>query len=562
MNFEDISNLSFSNKEELKQYLQKLAFENGFKIFVRDSCSDRIRFYCSERQTHKNVVQSVKSDCPFHLNFNRDSNGLYKLSPNSNFLHTHPLKIKEITTHQIPDEICNIIKSMKEIGISNFHIITYVEKKFNLMITVKEISKIMSIHSYQDDLSETDEMNEYMKDKGNLYLFQNFDGISGFLTQTFEEQENLLRYGDFIVIDGTTIPNFLNWTIVPISLQGNYGELLSGGVAFTSSECKDYYHWLICQIKIINPLLKAVISDEDSSICPVMDEFSDLVHILCAKHKISNLIKKIPSKHPKVKLFIELINKIFYSRFEKTAVSAKNKLYEEFPEIVSYFDEHVLPFAHKLFSSVKPDVFIFNHTFSQLAESYNNMIKRDLGNNVKHLFEIREHISKKFAVKNSLEARIRETSFRFHHFLLDIYQLNISKNICKMVDNELSYINKIEIFDCDDNTWLAKEEEEYFYLNFKNCQCHFPIQSGVPCRHLMALYQSKNLDFPVHLINKRFSIVQHDLKNNFQLEWNEDNEEEDDDSDYIHTHTQYPLHYVSGYNFKKLYICKITLSQG
>ena len=29
-----------------------------------------------------------------------------------------------------------------------------------------------------------------------------------------------------------------------------------------------------------------------------------------------------------------------------------------------------------------------------------------------------------------------------------------------------------------------------------------------------------------------------------------------------YTHTQYPLHYVSGYIFKKLYICKITLSQG
>ena len=46
-----------------------------------------------------------------------------------------------------------------------------------------------------------------MQGKGDLFVFENLNGIAGFLTLTFDEFNAFQRFGDFIVIDGTSIPN-------------------------------------------------------------------------------------------------------------------------------------------------------------------------------------------------------------------------------------------------------------------------------------------------------------------------------------------------------------------
>ena len=91
----------------------------------------------------------------------------------------------------------------------------------------------------------------------------------------------------------------------------------------------------------INQKLIAVVSDEDSGICPALDAIPELVHILCSKHKIANIMKLISPKNPNFNLFINYVNTLFYSRSEITANSAKTMLYQKFPEIISYFKDNV-----------------------------------------------------------------------------------------------------------------------------------------------------------------------------------------------------------------------------
>ena len=112
-----------------------------------------------------------------------------------------------------------------------------------------------------------------MENRGQIFIFENLEGLTGVLTFTHDEHSNLTRFSDFMVIDGTNIPNSLNWVTIPISLQGNNDKLLSDGVAFTSYESKDFYCWLILHLLMINQRLKVIISDEDNSICTVADEF-------------------------------------------------------------------------------------------------------------------------------------------------------------------------------------------------------------------------------------------------------------------------------------------------
>ena len=47
---------------------------------------------------------------------------------------------------------------MKEIGISNFHIINYIETKCGVTITTKDITKIISDEQINRQISETEEL--------------------------------------------------------------------------------------------------------------------------------------------------------------------------------------------------------------------------------------------------------------------------------------------------------------------------------------------------------------------------------------------------------------------
>lgn len=529
MNFNDISQLTFKSGIELSNYIKGLAIKNGFKLYQHDSkSSNRIRFYCSNHQIHKNIINSNKIGCNFHLSFNKNINGIYVLSKNSNFEHSHKIENTDIVN------IDNIVKeevvNMKKIGISNFHIIMYIENKYNVSITRNDISKI-----FKEDISkisETEQLCDYMENKGNYYIYEDSNcNVAGIFTITYEEIENIKNFGDFLVIDGTTIPNFLEWTIIPISLEGNNMELLSGGIAFTSTETSEFYDWLINLLLSISPKLKCIISDEDSAICSSLENFPSLYHFLCIKHKISHIKSLINKNNKNIDEFYNLINVIFYSRCNKLAMESLNKLYELFPEVIYYFETNIYPNRYKLLVSLRANVFVFNHTSSQLAESYNNMIKRNLTNKIKHFWEIREHVSSTFRIKKNCEAQINKRSYISNHFIQKEYGIKLSNKVCNKLDIEIFYSEKVLIKQVDDNLYIAKESDDIQYtLNFSDCECHYPMQAGLPCRHIIALYCQLTNNFPSHFISKRLYL---EKNNHQQINILIPLEEEEYDSDFI-----------------------------
>ena len=124
--YDELSTLNFTNGTDLSNYLCDAAERIGFKLCRYDSSnSPRIRYYCSHQQIHKNVINTKKAGCPFHIVFNKNVQGIYKLSQNSVFDHSHPLTIKSKT---IDDNIKEDVINMKNIGVPNFQIILYVEK--------------------------------------------------------------------------------------------------------------------------------------------------------------------------------------------------------------------------------------------------------------------------------------------------------------------------------------------------------------------------------------------------------------------------------------------------
>lgn len=532
MNFEDLNKLSFQSGEELSNYLKGLAKRNGFKIYQKDSkTSNRIRFYCSYHQMHKDVKNTNKIGCNFHLSFNKNANGIYILSKNSNFTHLHNIEIEE---YDNLDEVQEDVICMKKIGISNYHVIMYIESKYNISLTRYDISKMLKEDPC--NVSETEQINNYMDKKGKCFIFEDSNcNVAGIYTITYEEIENFKLYGDFLVIDGTTIPNFLEWTIVPISLQGNNMELLSGGIAFTSSENSEFYEWLIGILSSFSSKLKCIISDEDTAICSAMENFQNIYHFLCIKHKIAHIHSLVKKNNKNIDRFNELVNNLFYSRSKNIVMESLSKIYELFPEVINYFETNVFVNRYKLLVSMRPNVFVFNHTSSQLGESYNNMIKRNLTNKINHLWEIREHVSNTFRIKKNNDIQIKNNAHISNHFIFNQYGINLSKRICNKLDFEIFHSQKIIIEQIDDDTWVAKENENMeFKLNFNDCECKYTIQAGLPCRHIIALYDQLVNDFPCHLIYTRlYKHCNNDAMKNTIISIEEE-EEDVNDPDYIY----------------------------
>ena len=74
------------------------------------------------------------------LPINKNSTGVYVLSESSNFNHSHQLNI--MNEQEIVEPVKDSVMLMKEIGISNFQIIMFIEKQFNITLTSKDVSRI------------------------------------------------------------------------------------------------------------------------------------------------------------------------------------------------------------------------------------------------------------------------------------------------------------------------------------------------------------------------------------------------------------------------------------
>ena len=249
---------------------------------------------------------------------------------------------------------------MKKIGISNYHIIEYIYQKFGTQITSLDIAKLINQNNTVN-ISETQMLEDCLKENDKYFIYRNEDQqIAAIFSLTQEENDNYSHFGDFISIDGTNIPNNLNWTTIPIALENNHCELVSGGLAFCSSETKEFYNWLFDILFNLFPQIKCVISDEDTSILSSLYDFPNVSHILCSKHKIANIYKQINIKNyseGQLLQFKQLINQYFYSRSRSKSDEALNSLYNNFPEIQEYFENYVVPLSDHYIVSKLPQLF-------------------------------------------------------------------------------------------------------------------------------------------------------------------------------------------------------------
>ena len=120
MEFTELSSLRFQDSQQLIKYCKELAQRNGFRLINKDKqCTDRIRLICNQKVLNKNTRQTSKTNCNFHLNFNR-KNGVYVLSNKSVLVHNHEtFRNSVLISETWQDEIIR----MKKIGINNFQII-------------------------------------------------------------------------------------------------------------------------------------------------------------------------------------------------------------------------------------------------------------------------------------------------------------------------------------------------------------------------------------------------------------------------------------------------------
>lgn len=525
MEYAELRDLKFQDSEQLIQYCKELAQKNGFKLINKDKqCTDRIRLICNQKILNKNTKQTSKTNCNFHLNFNK-KNGVYVLSDKSVLIHNH----ETVNNNTLISETCqDEIIRMKKIGINNFQIIEYIFQKYNVQITSIDISKLIKVNSTAHQ-SEIQMLENSLTEYDQLYIYQNNDGqISGIFTLMKDEEENYSHFGDFISIDGTNIPNNLNWTTIPISLEDNHRSIVSGGLVFCCSETKEFYVWLFNILFNLFPQIKCVISDEDTSIISALFEFSDIYHILCSKHKIANIYKHINiSNYDEIqqKEFEFCLNEFFYSRSSLISNNALNKILKCFPEVRPYFEEYVIPLMDHYVLSKMPNVFTYNHCSTQLSESYNNMIKVALTNRVYHFAEIRNIVNSVFRNKLSRSLQMRRNARKIESKVRNQFAIKTTNEICDLIEIEIQNSENL-YFQFDGECYTCFSNNESYHVGFDGCECKFHWHAGIPCRHLIGLYKFTGNWFPTQFVNERF-IDDYSFKPRQMIYFKINNEESD-----------------------------------
>jgi hypothetical protein len=144
-------------------------------------------------------------------------------------------------------------------------------------------------------VTDTDRLVGYMHTHGDCWLFEvpvdDEMKHAAVLTITIEERGNLEQFGDVVFLDGTAVPNPLGWTTYPITLVDDTKGLMSGGLLFTAYEREEMFLWLLTHLNdILGPVLRTIVTNEDSAIIPAMVNFRDsqrpdVAHRICVFHK-------------------------------------------------------------------------------------------------------------------------------------------------------------------------------------------------------------------------------------------------------------------------------------
>lgn len=527
-NMDNLSKFRSSDIKNVISYLKSNSYQFGFKLFNWDGNNDvRCRLYCEKGGRNREFKSSNKTRCPFIIYITKKGSNEFYISNKSILFHKHSeyeptgyrsilqseelkLKIRKLGNVMTPTQIQEIIPL-----ISNEDV-----------LSTFDISRIIYKKEIKEFAPESVELQSFVQEQGGIVQtydikVENKIKRIAVLTIMNYELSNLNEFSNIIQIDGTQLPTHnLRWELTPITLLDNEGNIRSGGILFSAIMDKKIIKWLIKCLQSLKEFhCEIIITDEDSAYIPALQELEEegikLTHLLCAEHKKKNFYKKLMELGLNKRLRKNLkamFHQICYSYDPKIV----DKLIEQMKNLKNdglnnYLDNNIIPLLHK-FAKSKIKCFTKGINTTSNAESRNRMIKLRLNKSTNNLKSIREKIIEcdLFAMETNRQRYYRRRiNSSFPIKVCHKVEKEIMKSIEKSKHYKITKVNESQYL-CS----MLNSKEDSFLITNLNCSCNKLRIYGIPCVHLISLYNY------LHIPDQLFSRVHKfwiQNKRNYQL---------------------------------------------
>ena len=202
-----------------------------------------VQFYCEcSGFPSKGAKYSKKTGCPFYINTSKTINGYHVSSFDAR--HNHQLRCNDLLIDsKIEDEI-HILYSA---GLAPRHISKVLETK-NIFLPSNLISGVACKYKFASIDDEFNELLTFMNNNNGICIpfdynisneLQGTPLRCGIWTQTKDEWENLINFGNVIFFDSTE-PHLKNgWLAIPVSVVDRNRHLLPGGLFYAPFETEE-----------------------------------------------------------------------------------------------------------------------------------------------------------------------------------------------------------------------------------------------------------------------------------------------------------------------------------
>ena len=519
IDFENYENETFSTIDEAYETFKRSSLQQGFEIYSKDSTKPferRARFYCKGSNDKQNDAKS----CPFtiYLKYDKSTHRYYIKYCKAE--HNHEMdkagkQWKLLSSKQIRLILSLRRNRMPIIEINKMLLDLY---GIDIQLTNRKIRKLKRDGMIRNNTLETIELENYIKSHGGYVKTKNDPDGNGKVIRSAilciekDELENLLSSnGDPVFIDGTAVPNRLNWELTLITLIDQNLNIQPGGMMFSLNTNKETYDWFLENflevIKDRNEI--TMISDEDLAITSLLKQPNQYTikinHVICAWHKTINFEKKLN----KCNLEIEVSNtiKMLWKRICYSA--KKDVVLQSIEDIKSqniiklshYLDKHVIPLL-KNFSRAFIDEFTAGYNVSSIAESANSMIKRNLCSAYYTLLEIKDVIRRSYLQKNLTLHEKMNAVRRGGSFLEEKFGIMVGPKVEERLIASL--LKSFRLVQDDENSYRDPiYPDEEFTIEYPVCECGNLKYCGLPCSHLIRYCLDHKMN-PMLLVSKRF----------------------------------------------------------
>jgi hypothetical protein len=208
--------------------------------------------------------------------------GLYHVGDRYMIEHNHPLLT--VTYPNFPSDLDGTIRGLRKSGFDMSRIIDFVHLRTGCLLNRLQPALMESPDLRRALVANTDKLLLYMETECKSRVLEMEIGgevkRTAILTATSNEQDDLRRFGDVVLLDGTAIQDELGRTAYPITLIEDERMLGSGGLLLTACELEETFEWILKNLdQMLGSMLRTILGDQDSSIIPAMQEKESILQM-------------------------------------------------------------------------------------------------------------------------------------------------------------------------------------------------------------------------------------------------------------------------------------------